>query len=411
MEYRKSYVHSQHKGYLSSLPLLLLLVFFFNPFIGFVISFAFLPRVKTIKERSALYAYISLFLGMVAYTQYAPYGDVSRVYQSIIEKDIAFRNDFSSIFYTKHIVFDSVNQLIYSITGETRFISLFWIFITYFSTFLASENLMQYYNRQLKGNEFMLLVVSIVFCFVYFTQVTEIMKQGVSTALFYYTYSCLLIGKKKRAIIVLLLSINIHFSVLFLLPLLFTKYIHFIIIAVCVSLSFLLREFDLLGTVGEIVSGIPVLREIMILDQLVSSVDEFSLKVDGFFQATSSFIFFNFIFYTFISVVASFLNHKSIVLQSCLLMIAILNVNYFSDHNYTRLIIMLFPFYLFLFFELMKGPQNIVSRSLLMMLILGCFLANMRVFLGRVVMGENPTSYLDNSLFNLLAYPSFMYFI
>ncbi len=173
----------------------------------------------------------------------------------------------------------------------------------------------------------------------------------------------------------------------------------------------MLRGFDLLGTVGEIVSSIPVLREIMILDQLVSSVDEFSLKVDGFFQATSSFIFFNFILYTFISVVASLLNHKSIVLQSCLLMIAILNVNYFSDHNYTRLIIMLFPFYLFLFFELMIGLRNIVSRSLLMLLIVGCFFANMRVFLGRVVMGENPTSYLDNSLINLLAYPSFMYFI
>lgn len=391
--------------------ILLFIVFFLNPFIGFLITLCHLPSCdKTSKERNVLYIYISLFMGMVAFTQYTTDGDVYRAYQRIIENHYEYKKDLLMIFQAKHIAYDFVNEVVYRLTGEKRLTSLVWVFVTYYSVFLSFENLMTFYKKDLRNNSFLCAVLIIIFCFIIFTQVTELIKQGVSTALFLYALSCFLLKKRLKGLIILLFAVNVHFSILFFLPLLFVFLLSDKFLWPLVIVSFFLRDFDLLGSINDWI-GNSFFSSIAIMAQLLSSIDEFQNDFDNFFKSGATLFVFIFLIYTIVTILTKIVRGKSLLLNMCLLMIVILNLNYSSNHNYTRMLTMLFPFYMILFFEIQNIKNGSLRKGLIFFLATGTFLVNLRMLLARVYFMEYPTSFLDNSLLNLITYPSFYYFI
>ena len=93
-----------------------------------------------------------------------------------------------------------------------------------------------------------------------------------------------------------------------------------------------------------------------------------------------------------------------------MLFIVILNLNYFNDHNYTRLLCLMFPFYILLFVEI-TNVTNKWKSYILNFLIIGTFLINVRFLFARLVDSSYETSFLGGSIINLLIYPSFMYLL
>ena len=95
-----------------------------------------------------------------------------------------------------------------------------WVWVIYYFSLRATQNILEYYEVFMNNKIALLDTAAIVFCFINFTQVTEIMKQAVATALVFYSYSNLLIKKWGEALIAFVVALSIHLSPLFFIPVL-----------------------------------------------------------------------------------------------------------------------------------------------------------------------------------------------
>lgn len=390
--------------------LVVLFVFLLNPFLGCVMALSSLVFRDGIVNKRAIYFVLAIFMGMVAYTQYTKVGDLSRVYKNTIDGASSFNKDFFFVFQTKHILFEMVNQVVYYLTNNVRLITLIWVWTLYYFLFLSIDNIAKYKNKVLNGKELFLLLIASLFSFVIFTQVTELMKQGVATSLFLYSYSLFLLKKRWSCFLVFFLAANIHFSVLFFVPLFFTTLFSNKSLYIIFVLSFFMRQFDLMGMLTEYLQQFSGIGEIFLLGELANQVDDFHYDMTGFYSSGS--FFFQFIYWHTLGVVmlVKLFKKDSLLANICLLMLCFLNLNYFSDHNYTRLLTMMFPFYIMLSFEIMELKMKNRRFVAFSILIIGAFLANYRMSVSRLLDASYSNTYMDGSLFNVFIYPSFMYF-
>ena len=389
----------------------LFLVFIVNPFCGGILALFSLRSQNGIDNKRVVYFFLALLMGMIAYTQYTTVGDLSRIYANIVEDSRGFRTNFFSAFQSKHILFDLINDIIYYFTSNVRLTTLLWVFILYYFTFLSVDNLAQFKNKILNGKEIFLLLAATIFSFIMFTQVTEIMKQGIATSIFLYSYSLFLLKKKWQSILWLFCAVNIHFSVLFFIPLFFTaffseKYIYCIFV-----FSFFMRQFDLMGTLTEYLQQFSGIGDVFLLGSIAMQVDEFHYDMEGFFRSGS--FFFQFIYWHvfLVIILLKILKRDGILINATLLMLCVLNFNYYSDHNYTRLLTMMFPFYIMLSFEIMELKRRDWKTLIFSFLIIGTFLVNFRMSISRLFDSSYYNTYMDGSFLNLLVYPSIMYFL
>jgi len=115
-----------------------------------------------------------------------------------------------------------------------------------------------------------------------------------------------------------------------------------------------MRQFDLMGTLTEYLQQFSGIGDVFLLGSIAMQVDEFHYDMEGFFRSGS--FYFQFIYWHvfLVIILLKILKRNGILINATLLMLCVLNFNYYSDHNYTRLLTMMFPFYIMLSFEIMK---------------------------------------------------------
>lgn len=389
----------------------LFVLFFLNPFLGLVSALTLLQR-KLVNRFSYKYIifFISLFFALVAFTQYTKEGDISRVYAGVLDNSSLFQNNFKEfILSSNHIVFQFVNQLVFKIIGDVRYISLLWVWVLYYFSLRATQNILEYYEVFMNKKIALLVTAAIVFCFINFTQVTEIMKQAVATALVFYSYSNLLIKKWGKALIAFVVALSIHLSPLFFIPVLFAKICPKFVLLILLCISFLFRELNAMDITSSFLGGIEALNNVMMIEEIVDTAGDYSTGIDSFFRSSSLFFVVLFWHYAIIALFLFFKNSDSIIAKASLIMIIVLNLNYGVDHNYTRILTLFFPFYSLLLIETITLAKTKSIQIAKFVLVFFCFIVNVRLFYGRVGSGTYLTSFMDGSLLNLFFYPSFLY--
>lgn len=379
--------------------ILLGVLFLLAPFWSFAISlFLLFYRSWRLKEYKFLLFVISLFWGLLAYTQFTETGDLSRVYKRIQFSDTLSIQGYIAFMLSgsKYILFDWANLLIYKVSGNIRLVSFFWIFLLYYSFFMGILHLLEYKKIGLSWKNMGGIIAASVFCFILFTQVTEIMKQGVATAVFFYAYSCFLVGKRKRGIIIGLLSLGIHFSPLFLCPIFFAKSIGDKTLVLLMLLSFGFRGFNLMTSVANVLSStglFPVLG---------SLAEQYEENLDHFFSSSAT--FFTLTFWLFVLATCFVFwvvrPKDNTLVKAAMIMIIMLNLNYSVSHNFTRILNNMFPFYCTLFIELSGFKRNPALRKLaLAAFITGTLTLNLRIAYERLAPDSSyPTQFMNNSI-------------
>lgn len=402
-----------HKNINWGLLTILILMFFINPFFGFLFSLYWMRNKVVAGDKKVLYFFVSLLMGLVACTQSTKYGDISRVYEGVLTDSVYFRgNSLGYLANSRHLLFDTVNHLIWIVFNNLKIISLFWITCLYFLVFLSIEDLIKYKKLYLSKKEHFILVIAVLFCFVNFTQVTEIMKQGVATAMSLYAFTSYLLDKKIKGTIILFLALNIHLSILFYIPLFIIKWIPPKILYALIPLSLLMRSMDLLTLLSTRLSIMKaVSSDFYMVDAITESVELYSNQMNSFFSSDA--VFFVYIYWSFLLLIflVNYYTSTSLLIKICLFVLTILNLTYFENHNYTRLLTMLFPFYIFLYMEAMKIERNRIKTNLVQLLLFCTFIVNFRLLYVRLFTDVYSTAFMDNSIINLFIYPSFMYLL
>lgn len=391
------------KNILVALPILFVLIY---PLAGFLVAIYILWNKREYlsdKERNILIAILALFFALVAFTQVSPEGDITRTYNGIISRANADWKSFIalSLLEDKYVITSITNNFLYTLTGRVETVSLFWIFIIYYLSCKAIENIVTYLNIERYQKSLFIGVFSLLVCFMIFVQVTELMKQAVAAALFFYSYSVFLIGKKKKAFIIFVISLFIHATSWFYFPLFFVHKLKLKVVFILTILSFACRQFDLMTFVASLFTRLNILSTIMNIADGYSSFDK------DFTSSSANYFFTTFAVFFIFVMIAYYLNRntESKLLKVILIYVAILNLNYSSDHNFTRMLLVLFPFYVFTFF-LIKNK----AKQLAMSFLVCTALINYYFTYGRLYGTGYTTSYLDGSIMNVFTYLIVDYF-
>lgn len=383
-------------------PLRCFILFIINPFVSFCDSLYSVASNHnyTRKDYKFLFFIIALFLGVLAFTQKTDSGDIFRVYQ-YTEYDANNLENVTSRFGSS--LFSLTNILIYKLTGNVQYLSLFWVTLLYYLIFVSILNIFEYSGIKYSSRLLNYVVASIL-CFVIYTQVTEIMKQGIATSLFFYAFTNLINERKKIAIVSIVLSLGIHATAFFFLPLYFAVAIKnqkwLFILAM---LSFLFRQFNLMGF---IVSSFAGVGSLSFLVDMASGYNE--KNIENFFRSDALYFTATFFMY-FLYVLFVYIRSNSVFVRVCLLMIIVLNLNYGVSHNFTRLMTMLFPFYIMLYLELRKinTPIGVLATKFFLF---ATFVFTVTLEYGRLASSSSyPTSFMDNSILKIIVSPLYIY--
>ena len=98
-----------------------------------------------------------------------------------------------------------------------------------------------------------------------------------------------------------------------------------------------------MDSVVNILSNFPGIGDVMILGQIYSAAEIYRGEHETFFQS-GAFMFTLIFIISFFIIFSKIVVPKSNLVNVCLLMVVILNLSYTNNHNYTRLLTMMFPF-------------------------------------------------------------------
>lgn len=198
------------------------------------------------KETTLCLVIMSMFWGLLAFTQKSltvEDTDCIRYYSSF--EYFEGWNPISAICYLNLIeilnyVFSPVSVFVTALTDNVQSISFLWTFLVYLLTFLSMRRLMKYYECY-EQRIFAKLVLIMTFCFLVSVQVSELLKNSAAFAIFFYAFT-LQITNSSRMVVwsLVLVSIGIHPSAIMLLPLFFYKLVNTKIILAFAVIVFLL---------------------------------------------------------------------------------------------------------------------------------------------------------------------------
>lgn len=378
--------------------LIILIIFIINPLISACYSIANLSKTVEKKQHKLLFFFISLFFGILAYTQTTQVGDIYRVYQDLVG-EIFYWGVFNVESLT-HPVFSLVSIFVAKLTGNIQCVSFFWITLVYFSLFCGTRNILDYKNIN-DSRLLMQHVIISVICFVFFVQATELMKQAIVTSLFYYAYSCFLQKRYIRTAIVVLFCLGIHLSILFYIPLFLATSINVKVLVGLFAISFLFRSFDFMAGLANITGGITELEAIN------SAAEFYSGNLSNFFS--SSALTFRILFWLLVlmALVVAFdrrYEDKNLA-KVCFLLLIILNLNYANNHNYTRILSLSYPFYCMLVVEFLIQKRR-SARIFLLLCASAALVVHVNFTHARTLPNSYSTSYMGNSVGRILISPA-----
>lgn len=363
------------------------------------------------RHKRYLFIIISLTFALLAYTQESINDtDISRYYymfQMYENIDLLNITYYDVLIDQTYFIFNPVSKFIVSLFGNVQAFSFFWIFVVYFFYFLTCENYCRYRRIKLSRNKFFLFIFLSVFGFILFTQVSETIKQAVATSMFFYGFSLFLLGKRCFCAIVIIIALGIHSSILLLLPLFFYKKCNNFIIALLVVCSVVLSFFNIMQIVTDILPMTGILG--LIQAKASSYTDEM--------WTNSSLLRYDLLMILSISMVLmlkksnkEYVCSKSVFIP--LIYICLIIANRSVVHNYIRYVNVSYVVYAMLFIEFIN-TKRILTKDFKayfeLLLIVAFLVANLHMTYYRTIGGSYLSSYMDNSLLQIIGSSVFSY--
>lgn len=369
-----------------------------------------------LRHRKVFYVLISLTFAFIAYTQRSISGtDIERYYGmfygfiNVSMGEVDFTPLLSENLY---FVFTPVSIFIVSLFENVQYFSLFWIFVVYYFYFLACENYCLYRKINLIRSQFLIFVVVSVFGFILFTQVTEVIKQAVATSLFFYGFTLFLLKKMKSCFLTIFLTIGIHSTALFLLPIFFYRWFNTKTIWSFVLFAFILSTCNIMEFFVSILPNYGIFQ--LLHEKALEYVDPMSGFASSYLRYDLLMLISSCLLYVLFVANHSFKESK--IWLFFLIYLCLVIANRSMTHNYVRFVNMSYPIYAFLFLELLSIPSSYLSAKICyikLFSLLAFFVANFHMTYYRTIGGSYLSSYMDNSLFNILfsSVPTYLSFV
>ena len=385
----------------------LALLFIVWPFGAFVLCLFLLSKVRAGKDCvifSCIF-FVSMYWGLLAFTQKSlAFGDTDCItyYNRLLQFEnadlcsVIERFDFLNLV---NFIFYPVSAYVVAFSGNVQSVSFLWVSFTYFLTYYSIWRLLEYYNLDAKSY-LSFFIIAVTCCFMVFVQISELLKNASAFALFFFGFTLFLEkGINKWSFLLFIISVGLHPSVIMLSPLYFYK----------------LFNNKLLAIISILI--IPIAMAINIFDVILNYIPGgayFSLLSDRFssdFEQSGS------IHYVLkiliLEVLALWLLLRTWgcgnkICNIVFLYIIIASFNYVNLTAYVRFALFshyLFALLLIQFVLLGKRRFDLVVKSCVMLMLLLTF----RFSLGRITPGGYTSSYMNNSLTEIVFSTSFDY--
>ena len=382
-----------------------LLLFILWPFGSFIVStYSLLNRKLSETNTIVCLFMLSLFWGLLAFTQKslaAEDTDCIRYYEFFelfegIEPLYAISS--LNILELLNFVFMPASVLVISITGNVQSISFLWTFIVYFLMYMSIRRLMIFYGCYTQ-RQFAIGVLITTFCFMVFVQITELLKNSAAFTVFFYGFTLYMTNGNKVAVIGLIIaSIGIHPSVIMLLPLLLYRKVNTKIVLVisCVVLLISLIS-NVLGSLINILPGGGY------FDLVLDRFGDYDISQSGTLH--------------YIAIQMAMLCSALFLLcknkgkderlndavNIVILYFIVSVLNYYNLTAYLRFSIFShWLFALILIWYVQKASCNYNVRRIMKCLVVFMFLMTLRWTLARTIGGGYCSSYMDNSIINIV---------
>ena len=401
----KAVEEATEKDFLKMQIVLSLLLFILWPFGSFIVStYSLLNRKLSETNTIVCLFMLSLFWGLLAFTQKslaAEDTDCIRYYEFFelfegIEPLYAISS--LNILELLNFVFMPASVLVISITGNVQSISFLWTFIVYFLMYMSIRRLMIFYGCYTQ-RQFAIVVLITTFCFMVFVQITELLKNSAAFTVFFYGFTLYMTNGNKVAVIGLIIaSIGIHPSVIMLLPLLLYRKVNTKIVLVisCVVLLISLIS-NVLGSLINILPGGGY------FDLVLDRFGDYDISQSGTLH------------YIAIQMAmlcsALFLlcktkgkdERRNDAVNIVILYFIVSVLNYYNLTAYLRFSIFShWLFALILIWYVQKASCNYNVRRIMKCLVVFMFLMTLRWTLARTIGGGYCSSYMDNSIINIV---------
>lgn len=382
-----------------------LFLFILWPFGSFIVStYSLLNRKLSETNTIVCLFMLSLFLGLLAFTQKslaAEDTDCIRYYEFFeLFEDIEPLYAISSlnILELLNFVFMPASVLVISITGNVQSISFLWTFIVYFLMYMSIRRLMIFYGCYTQ-RQFAIVVLITTFCFMVFVQITELLKNSAAFTVFFYGFTLYMTNGNKAAVIGLIIaSIGIHPSVIMLLPLLLYRKVNTKIVLVisCVVLLISLVS-NVLGLLINILPGGGY------FDLVLDRFGDYNISQSGTLH--------------YIAIQMAMLCSALFLLcknkgkderlndavNIVILYFIVSVLNYYNLTAYLRFSIFShWLFALILIWYVQKASYSCSVRRIMKCLVVFMFLMTLRWTLARTIGGGYCSSYMDNSITNIV---------
>lgn len=401
----KAVEEATEKDFLKMQIVLSLLLFILWPFGSFIVStYSLLNRKLSETNTIVCLFMLSLFWGLLAFTQKslaAEDTDCIRYYEFFelfegIEPLYAISS--LNILELLNFVFMPASVLVISITGNVQSISFLWTFIVYFLMYMSIRRLMIFYGCYTQ-RQFAIVVLITTFCFMVFVQITELLKNSAAFTVFFYGFTLYMTNGNKVAVIGLIIaSIGIHPSVIMLLPLLLYRKVNTKIVLVisCVVLLISLIS-NVLGSLINILPGGGY------FDLVLDRFGDYDISQSGTLH--------------YIAIQMAMLCSALFLLcknkgkderlndavNIVILYFIVSVLNYYNLTAYLRFSIFShWLFALILIWYVQKASCNYNVRRIMKCLVVFMFLMTLRWTLARTIGGGYCSSYMDNSIINIV---------
>lgn len=388
----------------------LFLFFLIWPFGGFVVSLYLLYR-PSISERQQTICLIisSLFWGLLAFSQKSLADintDCIRYYYSLEAYEF-FRpfEIFGLLDFTEllNFVFYPASAFIVALTKNVQSVSFLWTALVYILTFLSARRLMKYYDCYTDKN-YANLVLCLTFCFIAFVQVSELLKQASAFAVFFYGLTLFMTGGLKVLVIIsTIIAIGLHPSSIMLVPLFFYKHVNTGLLLIFALGTIVLSQFvDIIGFFMSMLPGGNYTG--MIMERFGGKASE---------GGTLHYIVLQFLMlapaiFLWLSGRTKEKKQQNAV-NVVILYFIIASLNFGNLVAYLRFAIFAHWIFALVYILCLKNIHFKEVKYVLNVLLLCMFLMTARWTIGRTTPGGYASSYMDNSIVNIVFSTSYDY--
>ncbi len=377
------------------------LIFFFAPFWGMLCAIYGLYKYK-VNDRGTIFLsfLIALFWGLLAYTQESRSlgleTDITRYYDMFgrITSQINFPKEILALIHDDlAFVFVPLTTLFVYTTHSLQVIPLFWVTLTYFMFFLSICHILK--KEQLyTTKEYARYLLVLMICAMLFVQISETIKNAAAFSVAFYAFSLFYAQKSHLKVLVwLIVAIGIHPSVLLLLPCFLYKHCH---TRVLLALSFVLFPIAINIDIFRLIAGILPTG---------GYIGELSQKANAYVASEKTSIRYLVISFSTLVMAAILYKHgkskDNYLCNIVLIYFLVSSFNACNIHSYVRFINFIHPIIFILLLASYK-TQFKYNQVIMQLYLLFLLFFTLRLTIGRTVTGGYLSSYMDNSLSEIL---------